>query len=316
VLYAPGRDVASALRSAFSALRQIGAAVKGHVTEAGPTTITALRGGVRLHVEWSAQQQKASSEGDAIGRFAAALALPLLSTGQAEAFARAHSLCTHMTSLVLVDEAGEATEGFSRMTKVPLMASVSTSSGIFRRRADDTGLMQAASFSAPRMSSISRRLSPEALSRLQLSSNEESTVRFGRGLPETQADHSSQDKSPQKGMLKRSLDWLRGGNRLPDLMLFDGFAWDIHGDALIVVDLSALSIDQRRAVERLASRIQSAGVSATATAPAIDDACRLALGLIAHHSKGRTAERFARRVLKDAPQWALATTLEAVPITR
>ena len=59
---------------------------------------------------------------DALGRYAAALALPLLDTDAARSIAAAHCLCSHMTSLVLVDEVGEATNMLPEMRKIPLMA--------------------------------------------------------------------------------------------------------------------------------------------------------------------------------------------------
>ncbi|MDN2584284.1 VIT domain-containing protein [Aquibium sp. ELW1220] len=305
VQYAPGRDVASALRSAFASLRQVGAAVQGEITEAGPRTMAALRGGVRLRVDWSPPEPGTTTDSDAIGRFAAALALPLLPAAQAEAFARAHSLCTHMTSLVLVDDAGEVTEGFSRMRKVPLMASASMSSSIAACMAPDMAATRREELAAPNML-LARRPIVDAIPRQILSDSEPKSVKYGMDIEGSQASHSVPKKSSQKTMLKRTLDWLRGEERVPDMMLFNGFSWDTHGDTLLAGDLSILSADQRNVVERLAQRVQSAYASANAVGTGIRDSRILALGLIADRSKGRIAERFARRALKGAPPWLLA----------
>ena len=308
VLYAPGRDVASALRSAFAALRQVGAAVKGKMTEAGPANLTALRGGVRLQAAWSTEKQEGGAECDAIGRFAAALALPLMATKQAESFARAHSLCTHMTSLVLVDDAGEATEGFSRMRKVPLMESMSASLGVAacNAAAPPMDALHSMSFVARRMRSPSSP-SQYALARLQ-SAVASGTAKIGIDPTDPREIALPNGNSPKKGVLKRTIEWLRRAEQSSDLTKFEGFAWDAHGDALLAGDFQALSLDQTKAMEQLATRIQSASASAVESGAPNGDAHILALGLIAYRSKGRAAARFARRVLKDAPPWLLATT--------
>ena len=303
VLYAPGRDVASALRSTFAALRQVGAAVQGQITEAGPTTITALRGGVRLHAEWSAQQQEATADSDAIGRFAAALALPLLSTGQAEAFARAHSLCTHITSLVLVDEAGEATEGFSRMRKVPLMASMSSGPLALARMAPET---HSTSFSIPRMRPGGIP-SPEALIGRSHASVPPNRVRLEVDPRGAQSIRQTRAAPSREGALRRILDWLRREKKTSDLTEFDGFAWDTHGDALLAGDLTMLDVGQIAVVNEFTQRILARFAELGATSALIGNTSILVLGLglIARQSAERIAERFARRALKDAPPWLL-----------
>lgn len=120
VFYAAGDDVAASLSLAFAALRQRGGAVEGAVVEGAPERVVALRGGVEIIADWSAAMEMRGA--DAVGRYAAALASPLLGTEAAEDWARAHGLCTHRTSLVLVDEAGEVVEGMAQQRKVPLMA--------------------------------------------------------------------------------------------------------------------------------------------------------------------------------------------------
>jgi hypothetical protein len=307
VMYAPGRDVASALRSAFTSLRQVGAAVQGETTEAGPKSVTALRGGVHLRANWSVQGHEAGTEGDAIGRFAAALALPLLPTEQAEAFARAHNLCTHMTSLVLVDDAGEATEGFSRMRKVPLMASLSMGHSISECMPASAPTPQYDAHVSRLIRSVNRP-SSEALARLQVAASRQPAARSSSGLRESRMIAPDPGAMPQKNLIKRTLNWLRGERQTLDVSLFDSFAWDSNGDALLVGDLSALSSAQRSAVEDLAQRILSAYHSFGSAGAALGDARIVALGVIAQRSKQRTATRFARRALRDAPEWAVSVT--------
>ncbi len=120
VFYAAGDDVAASLSLAFAALRHRGGAVEGAVVAGQPERVMALRGGVEIIADWSAAMELRGA--DAVGRYAAALALPLLGADAADDWARAHGLCTHRTSLVLVDEAGEVVEGMAQQRKVPLMA--------------------------------------------------------------------------------------------------------------------------------------------------------------------------------------------------
>jgi hypothetical protein len=292
VLYAPGRDVASALRSTFAALRQVGAAVQGQITEAGPTNLMAVRAGVKLRAEWSPQEQDATLDSPAVGRFAAALALPLLPADKAETFARAHSLCTHLTSLVLIDDAGVATEGFSRMRKVPLMESWNL--------ALDTPLTGPVSIARIRPGGIPR---PEALIRRSHASVPPNRVRFEVDPRGAQSIRQTRATPSREGALRRILDWLRREKKTSDLTEFDGFAWDTHGDALLAGDLTILDVGQIAVVKEFTQRILAKFSELGATSAPIDNASILALGLIAHQSAERIAERFARRALKDAPPW-------------
>jgi hypothetical protein len=80
-----------------------------------------MRGGILINVKWS--DQKSNRPCDAVGRFAAGLALPALGQTTAESLAVAHGLSSHLTSLVLVDEASEPTIALPLTRKVPLSSS-------------------------------------------------------------------------------------------------------------------------------------------------------------------------------------------------
>ena len=116
--YAPGDDVAEALGSALTVARTPGTAALGQVENGQPLHLTCQRGGVTIAAQWSDLPEAAPV--DAIGRFAAALALPLMSPHDSLDLALRHGLCTHATSLVLVDEAGEATNLVPELRKVSL----------------------------------------------------------------------------------------------------------------------------------------------------------------------------------------------------
>jgi hypothetical protein len=120
VAWAPVDAVGPVIATALDGLRLPARATTGTLSAGRPSRIEACRAGVALAVSWQEGPRQDAGGADAVGRYAAALALPLLPAGEAGAFAAAHGLCTHLTSLVLVDEAGEAQEGLPAMRKVPL----------------------------------------------------------------------------------------------------------------------------------------------------------------------------------------------------
>jgi hypothetical protein len=72
---------------------------------------------------------------DAIGRYAASLALSLLDEQRATKLAVEHDLSSHLTSLLLVDEVGDAVEGLPKIRKLTLVR-VETSLFALSGRAD------------------------------------------------------------------------------------------------------------------------------------------------------------------------------------
>ena len=302
VLYAPGHDVAPTLRTAFAALRKPGSVVEGEVSAHGPDHLTALRCGVTIEATWLAvQEPELNTTSDAIGRFASALSLPLLEAEAAETWARAHSLCTHSTSLVLVDDAGEATEGFSRIRKVPLMEART-----FSPSSQD--MMMSADVSASYDRSV-KRFSQKPSVRFGVNA----TDAAGSGQPASQEFFSAYkragtpDGSMKKMRKRETLPSLlahgKDQGRNPYILPFHGFSWDVYGDALLASDFSPLNSDQIDAVEKVAALILSDKQWKTSSADRDAQAKIIALGLIASCISERVAERFSRRALKNAPEW-------------
>jgi hypothetical protein len=97
------------------------------------------------------EAEGASGRGRIIGALAASLAIPLMEENEAAAFAEAHGIVCHLTSLVLVDEAGETQDGIPAQRKVPLMTprSVSLSAASFAPSGFASANIASASF-APR----------------------------------------------------------------------------------------------------------------------------------------------------------------------
>jgi hypothetical protein len=261
VFYAAGDDVAASLSLAFAALRQRGGAVEGRVVAAAPERVVALRGGVEITVEWS--EAMALRGADAVGRFAAALALPLLGAEAAEDFARAHGLCTHRTSLVLVDEAGEVVEGMAQQRKVPLMAA--------RFAAGVRQEAEMPAFSASFKES-SRGIRP-LISRKRIVVDHDAAL----GLAEDVSAHIAPVIAP---------DDLR--------QMFAGLRWDALCDELLAGDVSSLDTVQRNAVLQISAVDRIARFAAAAGLPVT----AVALALIADLIDDRLARRFVRQVFR------------------
>jgi Vault protein inter-alpha-trypsin domain len=81
-------------------------------------------GGAMIEARWEASPTEPDDVtfAHAVGAFAAAIALPKLREEEATSVAAAHGLVCHLTSLMLVDEAGATQPGLPSQRKVPLMA--------------------------------------------------------------------------------------------------------------------------------------------------------------------------------------------------
>lgn len=115
-------DVAGALAAMLPVLRKGHNGLKGRLSNGRPEKVSTMRSGIAINVAWSDAVSETRS--DAVGRYAASLALSLAKEDLAGQIALAHGLTSHLTSLVIVDEAGEAVEGLPRMVKVPVHASM------------------------------------------------------------------------------------------------------------------------------------------------------------------------------------------------
>ena len=121
VFYAPGNNVTNAISTSLTAMRSETGRGLVKLSGTSPKHLEVKRAGVEVAISWLANSTDAA--GDAIGRYAASLALPFLQPVVAKDFAKAHCLCSHMTSLVLVDEASDVTGVLPEMRKIPLMES-------------------------------------------------------------------------------------------------------------------------------------------------------------------------------------------------
>jgi hypothetical protein len=120
IIVAADDDLADALVTAIGALR----APFGRPDPIGASLdrVQVVRGNAVLEAEWRPATETASGESRdrSVAAIAASLALPVLDEERAALLAEAEGLVSHLTSLVLVDEAGEVQEGIPATRKIVL----------------------------------------------------------------------------------------------------------------------------------------------------------------------------------------------------
>jgi hypothetical protein len=270
VFYAEGRDVGPAVRSAIASMRSPAVQLEGSASQGQPTALSLVRGGVRIEATWETTPTDQSV--DAIGRYSASLALPLLDEQRATKLAVGHDVCSHLTSLLLVDEDGDTSEGIPEMRQVPL--AISAGENVTSRNVVVESLAlgrrvfhEATAFEDMADRSLSASLE---LSQFALSLNCGGSTSFNRAFKAWTSTI--------------------------------GIEWDRLANALSTGDLSGLTDAQREAVLRLA---QSKPVVDLAKALGVDPV-RIAIALLAETDNSRTAQRLARRMLRNAPPFLLA----------
>ena len=305
---AVGADVEGAVRAALASFRVAASLAVGGEGAGLPAEASLRRGGALVGIEWG---EKASKEApDAIGRYAAAAVLPLLKEDVATEVAVAHGLCTHLTSLVVVDEAGESVQGIPATRKVPMMRPSgvmrSASSSLRYGSAAPVRSMLAAPAPAPAGSWSSGE--PATMS---FAASDATRSRGGRsrsliGRPSRGAGMSFGRNDPFHD--------LGGDDGAEDLAAFAvvgraapldlrAVASTLDWDSLAPA-LESGSLDPLPASARLVAMKVAEIEEVVALAKSLGkDAVTVAIALLARSASGnRTAERLARRLLKGADE--------------
>jgi hypothetical protein len=300
LFYAPDAEVGSCVRLALNAKRSSAILRDIELLEGRPIQVRRIAGGVEIVASWSAAMEV--STGTDIGRFAASLCLGQMEENAAISLALTEGLCSQVTSLILVDEAGEVTEGLSETRKVPLMMEAAPIMSMSSMRAD----------SAPSMQLIKRDGAQNASSRKMAS-------RF-----DIRAFRSTQKTVPARlGPLdfnkRRSfLDFdsfadpdpqLRGRFSLQKLALFaEGIDWDTQSNRFLSCDFGGLLpeeaafLDALSSDEAIADALQKAGLN-----PKLILLSWLARRFVTH---SRAATRFASKVLGQTSGRDLISVIE------
>jgi Vault protein inter-alpha-trypsin domain len=286
IFVASGSDLTSVLIEALRSLRvpyTAPAPVSGRADH-----VTVRRAGMTITATWrDGAATSGALEARGVAALAASLVLPALSQESAAALAEAEGLVTHLTSLLLIDEAGAAQQTVPAMRKV-LLPSPRTQGGVVTSRAR--------AFAA----------APEHLQRA-VASGRASAM---RGLPV--------GKRSSRNDLRR---WLGLGQaeltpEVPDedlsriARLID---WDRAPQELQAGDLSGIAAPAAHAIREAAAKTEVAALAGTLGL----DPVVLVIGLLAHAVRAhRTAARIARAIFGGEPPAAavtLARTLHIAP---
>lgn len=279
-----GSDTATAISNALASMRVPRGKLNGITVNDLPQSLDTIRAGCAIRAVWSVDL----SDGvpDAIGRYAASLALPLLAESIAADLAREHGLCTHLTSLVLVDEEGAAVVGIAETRQTPLLA----------RRTVLPRLASSASADHGHLSACIQHV-PRATSSEGISDPGGELAAFLRRSVSDPAGHASSQKyltefefDPEM----RNVEATRLNKRWSITEIAAAIDWDAELNRLLVGDLSGLAPNSRAWIENFERRLRVRLVALASRT----SARAVAIGLIARKANNRGAERLSRKLLR------------------
>lgn len=306
IFVAQDGDLADILVTALESLRTPSAPARK--VDGELNRIRTVRSGAELEAEWVAAS---SSELDpilsrAVAAMAASLALPALDEATAAALAEREGLVTHLTSLVLVDEAGAVQETVPAMRKITLptpataigaatdpryVVEAAARQRLYQEQA--MASMPIASMPAPRDAATSARPG--------------SPPRVGAARPPMPGAPMAPRSMPRgpalpspRELLKRLLPSRDGDRSLAELArLGADIDWDVDPGRLQAGDLSGLDREIKKAIRRASTLPE---VSALAKQLGIRPV-HLIVGLLARAAaaRSRTAARLARALLAGTP---------------
>jgi hypothetical protein len=296
---AVGSNADAAISDAIEAARA--PCVQPEPIEGTLSHVVALRRGARIVAAWSEPgAEAATAETRLVGATAAMLAIPLMREEAAAELAEREGIVCHLTSLVLVDEAGEQHAGVPAVRKVALTASRTSSAAVLGSP------MRASYADVAQACAMPRALAPEEDSRAgRLFQHERSKAAF---------DDARRRSAP-------SSDDIRPGapppRRTVPLISLRGIAgridWDDDPQALRRGHLAALTPVVEGAIRTAA---QGPDVIALAQALGLDPIV-VVIALLARSlgAANRSAQRLARSILGKRPGAEIEAALTEVGLS-
>jgi hypothetical protein len=256
IFVAGGADAGTAMYQAIASLRRPHSPFPA--LEARPDRSERLLSGMRVKATWTKDPVPQDDMADIVGAVAAALVLPSLPAAEAARIAEEHGLVSHLTSLVLVDDAGDVQATLPSQRRVPLMT---------QHLAAGEALSAAAG----------------ALFDFNFDANDE---RIDKMPPPRQRFQPDSDIDYLPAFAARS--------RLSPALPATTIDWGSLANTLLQGDLSRLPRSAADKVRRIAVLPEIVSLSANLGQPSIV----VALALIAMmDTEDRNAMRFARRVI-------------------
>lgn len=324
LFYTPDADVEKSVSVALSQMRSSRMERQLETEGTDPVRVVQTLCGITVCGQWS--DAMAMGAADDIGRYAAALCLGQLDDAAAERLAVMEGLCSNVTSLVLVDEAGALSDGISETRKIPLMdADYDSQLGDFveDRNAILPMARASASYSAsedraPRMRfGISSLLpapsaptpsrpssgtpSPEALARLQAAVSKAPAPGGHRRSLRSFFQDKSVGPSQQEALRKAK------ENRLAEVAV--GIDWENEANRFLSLEFDGLMTSEERELEQLVRHLLASAVSRNEGALKLDLLAYLSLRFVTH---SRAAQRFAVKVLDGRSEAAFIAEYDAL----
>ncbi|MBU9700170.1 VWA domain-containing protein [Rhodobacteraceae bacterium HSP-20] len=324
LFYTPDADVEKSVSVALSQMRSFRTERQLETEGSDLVRVVQTLGGVTVSAQWS--DAMAMGAADDIGRYAAALCLGQLDDAAAERLAVMEGLCSNVTSLVLIDEAGALSDGISETRKIPLMdADDGSQLGDFieDRNAILPMARASASYSAsedraPRMRfGISSLLparnaptpsvpsggtpSPEALSRLQAAVSKTPVPSGQRRKLRSFLDDGIIEPAKQEA-LRKAKEY-----RLAEVAV--GIDWENQANRFLSLAFDGLLVSEQTALERLVQHVLALAFSRSEDALKRDLLAYLSLRFVTH---SRAARRFAVKVLDGRSEAAFIAEYDAL----
>ena len=299
LFYAPEAEVAPSVRFALNSKRSSGVLRELELADGQPQRVRRGIGGVEIAASWSEAMD--IGNGTDIGRFAAGLCLGQLGEEAAAALAVAEGLCSQATSLILVDDAGEVSDGLSETRKVPLMQ-------------EPVSMSMAATRDASGMFSRFRR--PEPAPDRSYRSFAASTDRVSAYVPKSEArDVRPESRVPRKLAAPRAEDdatfmprIIFNRSRLARQAV--GIDWDTQVNRLLACDFDGLQDEEAEVLNKLVTHPALAPVFAgTNLHPKLVLLAWLAWRYVDH---SRAARRFTKRVMDLMAGISMIEEIDAV----
>jgi len=327
---AHGADADVAIMAAIASMRSV--ASPAVPFEGAPKSVVRLVGGTRIAAEWGEEGDVALSRDGTSARiaaFAAGLALAGMAEKEAAALAEAEGIVSHLTSIVLVDEAGEAVEGLPSTRKVPLAdpaTSMLRSSGLMAKSMFASRAPEMASLSANVSSSSFKRSlaaplaasSAASFSAMSMSFMDEEPPVRGNRIDEALERLGRRIGGPGIGKVHDHVGQpLAGGHpkfgdKLGDYadarLVAPLIEWDRDAGSLSKGDISSQTLH----VQAMLARIAALPAVADLAASLGKSALLVAIALAAEAGQARAAGRIARSVLAGADAAKLKAAESAI----
>jgi hypothetical protein len=316
LFYVPDAEVGPSVLLALNSSRLANATREIELMDGRPSRVKRSLGGVEIVACWSDSME--IGVGTDVGGFAAWLCLGQMDEDAAKSVALREGLCTHATSLVLVDEVATTNESLAETRKIPLMSAEDVQLSAFVNARTSVPMMAretgagmprfGTSLLGGKSTGLDSVDSADAFTPEQQQERlREVRIRIAEAnIWNMRRLGSNLDKGPQS-QIAISEENQRAEARLKNVA--EGIDWEMQCNRFLALDFSGLQADEEWLLDALARR---EGVKTTVQKADADTRLLLLAYLAARFvTHSRAAQRFARRVLDRICGWDFVAELDS-----